>query len=145
MEVQAPVVAVHPLPRGASISYGRTYVAGQDMVVAIVAAGYADNYSRGLSNKGCILVHGRRAPILGRVCMQLTAVDVTEIPRVAPGDPAFLLGGEGDQRIRPEELAGWWETIPYEVFCLLGMNRRVPEISQAQENIASSEPQRRNR
>lgn len=127
MEVSAPVVAVHPLRKGASISYGRTYVADQDKTVAIVAAGYADNYSRGLSNKGCMLVHGRRAPILGRVCMQLTAVDVTDIPGVVPGDPVFLLGGVGNQRILPEELAAWWGTIPYEVFCLLGMNRRVPE------------------
>lgn len=128
MQVQAPIVSVHPLPRGQSISYGRTYTAEQDKMVAIVAAGYADNYSRGLSNKGCMLVHGRRAPILGRVCMQLTAVDVTDIPGVAPGNNAFLLGGEAGQSgesIRPEELAAWWGTIPYEVFCLLGMNPRI--------------------
>jgi len=124
MKVQAPVVAVHPLRKGVSISYGRTYVADQDKTVAIVAAGYADNYSRSLSNKGCMLVRGKRASVLGRICMQLTAVDVTDIPGVVPGDPAFLLGGEGDQSIRPEELAAWWGTIPYEVFCLLGMNRR---------------------
>lgn len=126
MQVQAPVVAVHPLSKGASISYGRTYTADQNKIVAIVAAGYADSYSRGLSNKGFMLVHGQRAPILGRVCMQLTAVDVTGIAGVVPGDAVFLLGGEGKYAIRPEELAAWWGTIPYEVFCLLGMNRKYP-------------------
>lgn len=124
MQVTAPVVAVHPLRKGDSVSYGRTYTAPQDRTIAIVAAGYADNYSRGLSNKGCMLVRKRRAPILGRVCMQLTAVDVTDIPGVIPGDSAFLLGGVGGESILPEELAAWWGTIPYEVFCLLGMNRR---------------------
>lgn len=124
MEVRALVMAVHPLPKGASISYGRTYAANQDRVVAIIAAGYADNYSRGLSNKGAVMLHGKRAPILGRVCMQMTAVDVTEISATAPGDEACLLGGEGEAAVRPEELAAWWGTIPYEVSCLLGMNRR---------------------
>lgn len=129
MQVEAPVIAVHPLPRGSAISYGRTFVADRDMTVAIVAAGYADNYSRGLSNKGWVQIRGQRARILGRVCMQLTAVDVTGIPAVAPGDGAFLLGGIGEGAIRPEELAAWWGTITYEVFCLLGMNRRAASPS----------------
>ncbi len=124
MRVQAPVLAVHPLAKGASISYGRTYVADQDKTVAVVAAGYADAYSRGLSNKGWMLLRGQRAKILGRVCMQMTAVDVTDIPGVAPGDLAVLLGADGENAITPEALSSWWGTIPYEVFCLLGMNPR---------------------
>ncbi|MFP4071675.1 MAG: alanine racemase [Desulfovibrionales bacterium] len=125
METVTTVVAVHELQKGRSISYGRTFTADRDMRVAIVAAGYADNYSRGLSNVGQVLVRGRRASILGRVCMQLTAVDVTAHPGVAPADPVHLLGGEGPEAISPEELASWWGTITYEVFCLLGQNRRV--------------------
>ncbi|TVQ99415.1 MAG: alanine racemase [Desulfovibrionales bacterium] len=124
MHVQAPVLAVHPLPKGASISYGRAYVADQDRIVAVVAAGYADNYARGLSNKGWVVVNGQRAKILGRVCMQLTAVDVTHIPDVTPDDKVDLLGGCAAVAVTPEELAAWWGTIPYEVFCLLGMNPR---------------------
>ncbi|WP_084604423.1 alanine racemase [Desulfonatronum thioautotrophicum] len=124
MHVQAPVLAVHPLPKGASISYGRTYVADQDRTVAVVGAGYADNYARSLSNKGWVVIRGQRARILGRVCMQLTAVDVTHIPDVTPDDRVDLLGGSSDAAVTPEELATWWETIPYEVFCLLGMNPR---------------------
>ncbi|KHK01231.1 alanine racemase [Desulfovibrio sp. TomC] len=124
METTTRIVSVHDLPRGASVSYGRTYVAERDMRVAIVAAGYADAYSRGLSNKGFMCLAGRRVPILGRVCMQLTAVDVTGLDVVTPGDQIHLLGGDGPGAITADELALWWGTIPYEVFCLLGLNPR---------------------
>lgn len=128
MEVSAPVLQVHPLRKGEGIHYGWTHVAESDRMVAILGVGYADNYSRGLSNTGFVNIHGRRAPILGRVCMQMTAVDVTDImsegTEVAVGDRAWLLGGPGDGTITPEDLAGWWGTITYEVFCLLGMNPR---------------------
>jgi len=125
MEVSAPVLQVHDLPQGASISYGRTFTAPRHMRVAIVAAGYADAYSRGLSNRGCMVIHDHRAPIVGRVCMQMTAVDVTDLPPVCSGDTAWLLGGGGSNPVTPEDLAAWWGTIPYEVFCLLGMNPKT--------------------
>jgi alanine racemase len=130
MEVSAPVLQVHDLPRGRSISYGRTYTAERDMRVAIVGAGYADNYSRHLSNTGQMHYQGHRLPIVGRVCMQMTAVDLTplastDVAEPRPGDRVELLGGHGLGEIRPEDLAQWWGTIPYEVFCLLGMNRRT--------------------
>jgi len=122
METVTRIVSVHDLPRGSSISYGRTYVADRDRRVAIVAAGYADAYSRGLSNTGFMWLSGRRVPILGRVCMQLTAVDVSGLPDVAPGDEIYLLGGQGAEAITADDLAEWWGTIPYEVFCLFGLN-----------------------
>jgi alanine racemase len=126
MEARTKIVAVHPLKKGASISYGGLFTAPKDMRVAIVAAGYADGYSRGLTGRGAqMLIAGRRAPVVGRVCMQLTACDVTDIPDVRSGDWAVVLGGEGKLAITAEELAGWWGTISYEVFCLLGLNRRV--------------------
>ncbi|MHC1788819.1 alanine racemase [Solidesulfovibrio sp.] len=124
METVTRIVSVHDLPRGAPISYGRTFVAERDMRVAIVAAGYADAYSRALSNKGFMCLSGRRVPILGRVCMQLTAVDVTGLDAVGPGDLIHLLGGDGPGAISADDLALWWGTIPYEVFCLLGLNPR---------------------
>lgn len=126
MDVAAPILQVHSLPAGRSISYGRTFTAPNDMTVAIVGAGYADAYSRGLSGKGCMTVHGRRAPILGRVCMQMTAVDVSHIPGVAAGDEAYLLGGPG-HALTPDDLADLWGTISYEVLCLLGLNPRSTE------------------
>lgn len=124
MEVSVPVLQVREVKKGQSISYGRTFIAPQDMRVAITAAGYADAYSRGLSNVGAMNINGQRAGIVGRVCMQMTAVDVTHISGVEPGQRAWLLGGEGDAAITPEELAGWWNTITYEVFCVLGLNPR---------------------
>jgi alanine racemase len=124
MEAWAPVLQLRNLKQGDTVGYGRTFTASREMRIAVVAVGYADAYSRGLSGQGSMLLHGERAPILGRVCMQLTAVDVTEIPETKPGDPAYLLGGEGEHAIRPEELAAWWGTIPYEVFCLLGLNQK---------------------
>jgi alanine racemase len=126
MEARTKIVAVHPLKKGASISYGGLFTAPRDMTVAIVAAGYADGYSRGLTGRGAqVLIAGRRAPLLGRVCMQLSACDVTDIPDARPGDWAVLLGGEGKLAITADELASWWGTISYEVYCLLGLNRRV--------------------
>lgn len=125
MEVCTPILQVHDLPKGKSISYGRTFVARRDMRVAITAVGYADAYSRGLSNKGAMLINEHRAPIVGRVCMQMTAVDVTDIPSASSGDAAWLLGGPGPDPITPEELAGQWGTITYEAFCLLGLSPKT--------------------
>ncbi len=129
MSVSAPILQVRALKAGEGISYGWTHVAGRDSTVAVVGVGYADAYSRGLSNTGYMNIKGHRVPIVGRVCMQMTAVDVTDIMGegldVRPGDEAWLLGGPGPGTITPEELAGWWNTITYEVFCLLGMNPRT--------------------
>lgn len=124
MHVSSRLVQVRSIAPGQSVSYGRTFVAPGRMRIGIVAVGYADNYSRGLSGKARMLLHGRRVPVLGRVCMQLTAVDLTEVPQAAVGDEVFLLGGEGPQAISADELALWWGTITYEVFCLLGQNPR---------------------
>lgn len=125
MSVTTRILDVHDLPRGGAVSYGRTFTAPRDMRVAVMAAGYADGYSRSLSNKGQVWLPGGRAPIVGRVCMQLTALDITGREDVRPGDTVWLLGGKDDSRITPEELADWWGTISYEVFCILGLNRRV--------------------
>ncbi len=137
MEVTSRIITVHDLAKGAPISYGRTFYAPQDMRVAIVAAGYADNYPRRLSNQGEMLLHGQRVPLVGRVCMQMTAVDISHIPWAAPGDTVYLLGGQGTHSITSAELAGWWGTIPYEVFCLLGHNQRdyVPEYGENGKQI----------
>ncbi len=95
--------------KGESVSYGWTYTADHDLTVAVVGVGYADNYSRSLSNTGYMNIKGHRAPILGRICMQMTMVDVTGIMGegldVRPGDRAWLLGGPGPGTITPEDLA----------------------------------------
>lgn len=122
MEVTAPVLAVHDAPKGARVSYGRTFTAPRDMRVAVVGAGYADGYSRGLSGRGRVCIRGESCPIVGRVCMQMFMADVTHVPDVAHGDDAYLLGGAGPGAVTMADLAAWWGTIPYEVFCLLGKN-----------------------
>lgn len=124
MDVSTRVYQVHDLAAGEGIHYGLSYTADRDMRVAIVGAGYADNYSRGLSNKGFMVLHGVRVPVVGRVCMQMTAVDVTNVPEVRAGDVAWVLGGPSENAVTPDELADWWGTISYEVLCLLGMNPR---------------------
>lgn len=125
MEVVAPVLCVHDLPAGRSVSYGRTFTAPAAMRVAVIGAGYADGFSRGLSGRGGVCIRGERCPVLGRVCMQMHIVDVTRVSGAAAGDEVRLLGGTGAGRITMEELARDWGTIPYEVFCILGRNRRV--------------------
>lgn len=125
MRVSAQVLSVHQLLRGQGISYGLTFTAPRDMSVAIIGCGYADNYSRSLSNKAWMLFNGQRLPVLGRVCMQLTAVDVSSVPKITAEDQVFVLGGEGNGSIDVHELACWWQTISYEVFCLLGKNEKT--------------------
>lgn len=127
MSVSAPVIAVRDLPTGCGIGYGHTFRATKNMRVAIIAAGYADAYPRSMSGKGVICVRGVRAPVLGRVSMQMTAVDVSACPEAKPGDEAWILGGPYDEAVSVAELAWLWGSISYEVFCLLGMGTRVYE------------------
>jgi alanine racemase len=120
MSLTTEVLQVKQLPPGSSISYGCTYTTPEGCDLAVLPVGYCNGYSRLLSNRGEVLVRGRRAPIRGRVCMNLTMVEVTGIAEVKAGDRVTLLGAEGDERISAEELAAWADTISYEVYCLLG-------------------------
>lgn len=122
MEISTPVLSVHPLKAGQTLGYGRTFLAPRDMLVAVAGIGYADGYRRGPAPGTAMTVHGRRALVVGRVAMQMTCLDITGITGVQPGDPAFIMGGEG-QAVGLQELADWWETIPHEVTCILGKNR----------------------
>jgi alanine racemase len=108
------------------VGYGRTFVAEQETRVALLPVGYADGYNRLLSNRGYVLVRGERAPIAGRVSMDQTMVDVTEIPEVAIGDEVVLLGSQGKESVDAWDLADLAETIPWEVLC--GISSRVPRV-----------------
>ncbi|SBW10092.1 Alanine racemase [uncultured delta proteobacterium] len=125
MEVAAPVMGVHDLEPGRTVSYGCTFTAPKAMRIAVIGAGYADGFSRGLSSRGHVCIRGRRCPVLGRVCMQMHVADVTHVPGAAVGDAAYILGGEGEGAVSMGDIARDWGTIPYEVFCLLGKNPRV--------------------
>ncbi|MDD3921846.1 MAG: alanine racemase C-terminal domain-containing protein, partial [Eubacteriales bacterium] len=126
LQWETEVVYVKDVAAGDSIGYGCTFVAPQAMRVATVAVGYGDGYHRLISNRGQMLVGGKRANIVGRICMDQTMIDVTGIPDVAEGSPVVLIGTQGDETIGADELAGWAETISYEV--LLAITTRVPRI-----------------
>ena len=111
------VVQVKDIPTGSYVGYGRTYRATCPMRLAILPLGYHEGYDRRLSNLGYVLIHGVRAPICGRVFMNMTVVDVTHIPGVQVGTVATLLGTDGEEKISAEQIASWIGTINYEVVC----------------------------
>ena len=126
LQFLSKVTFVKTLPAGREISYGGTHTTGKDTVVATVPVGYADGYRRSLSNKFYCLIHGKRAPILGRVCMDQMMVDVSEIPDVKPGDRVTLVGTDGEETITMEQIAAAADSFNYEFVC--GISRRVPRI-----------------
>ena len=109
------VMQVKSVPAGAYVSYGRTFRTTYPMRLAVLPVGYYEGYGRALSNASHVLIHGVRAPVRGRVCMNMTMVDVTHIPDVDIGDVATLLGADGEERISAEQLAEWMGTINYEM------------------------------
>jgi alanine racemase len=114
------VLQVKRLASGCSISYGRTYTTPDGCDLAVLPVGYANGYSRLLSNRGEVLIRGRRAPIRGRVCMNLTMVEVSHLEDVREGEPVVLLGQDGDACLTGDDLAGWAQTISYEIYLALG-------------------------
>jgi len=115
LTLKSTVNRIRKLPPGSGISYGRTFVTEQPTVAALVPVGYGDGYHRSLSNKGCVLIRGQRAPVLGRVCMDQCVVDVTHIPGVLQDDEVVLIGRQGQEVISAEEVARLAGTINYEV------------------------------
>ena len=126
MRLLSRVSYVKPLLPGREISYGGTFVTSRPTVVATVPVGYADGYRRSLSGRFYVLIHGKRAPILGRVCMDQMMVDVTDIPGVQAGDTVTLIGTDGDETISMEEIAAAAGSFNYEFAC--GISRRVPRV-----------------
>jgi alanine racemase len=124
MDVGAPVLHVRQLRAGESVGYGRTFTAPRDMRIGIIGVGYAAGYARAFSNCGQIMLRGKRAAVLGRVCMDMIFVDLSATPDAQAGDTAWLLGGPEPGAVTIHELADAWGTISYEVFCLLGRNKR---------------------
>jgi alanine racemase len=118
------VTHVKTLPAGREISYGGTCVLERETVIATVPVGYADGYHRSLSSRFHVLIHGKKAPILGRVCMDQLMVDVTGIENVKSSDPVVLVGTDGEETITMEQIAAAADSFNYEFVC--GISRRVP-------------------
>lgn len=120
MAFKSRILQLKDVPGAHPIGYGRTYVTSEPARIATVPVGYDDGYSRLLSNKGQVLVRGQRAPLVGRVSMNMITVDVSRVAGVAEDDEVVLLGSQGQECITADEIAQWCGTISYEVFCNIG-------------------------
>jgi alanine racemase len=120
------VATIRSIPPGGCVGYNRTFIATRASRIAVLPVGYADGYSRRLSNTGRVLIGSRHMPVVGRVSMDMTMVDVTDLPEAKAGDPVVLLGTQGTAAITATDIAGMLETIPYEVLCSIGP--RVPRL-----------------
>jgi|WetSurMetagenome_2_1015567.scaffolds.fasta_scaffold00054_5 alanine racemase len=124
MKLTAKLVQLRRVPAGATISYNRTFTARRDSLIGAVSVGYADGYSVAFSNNSEVLVRGRRAPLIGRVCMDIIMIDLTDIEDVSMEDEVVLLGRQGDDCITASELADRIKTHPYEILTSLGSRAR---------------------
>lgn len=124
LEWTTRIVAVHEVPEGTGVSYGATFRTRRRTRLATLPLGYADGYPRALSNVGEVIIGGRRAPVVGNVCMDMFMVDVTDVPSAQIGDEVVLLGRRGGAEITADDLARWAGTLHYEI--LTGISKRVP-------------------
>lgn len=131
MSLRTKILEIRDMEKGAGISYNSTYITPGRRKIAVIPIGYADGYRRELSNRGEVLVRGRRAKVVGKVCMDMTLIDVTDVKNVRVGDDVYLFGGKGDNIITADEIAELAGTIPYEIFC--GISERVPRVYTEKE------------
>ncbi len=126
MSLKTKIIDLKEVEKGFRVSYGSTYVAPGRRRIAVLPIGYADGYKRALSGRSEVTVRGQRAAVIGRICMDMTMVDVTGIEGVSVGDTVYLFGGAAKNRVTVDELASIADTIPYELLC--GIGQRVPRV-----------------
>ena len=126
LSLKSRIIYCKEIEKGSSVSYGGTYMAAKKMRIATIPVGYADGYPRGLSNKGYVLIHGKKAPIIGRICMDQFMVDIDAIPEAKVGTEVTLIGKDGDMQITLEELGETSGRFHYEFACNLG--KRIPRV-----------------
>lgn len=135
MSFKSVISMIKRLPAGMDISYGRTFTTPRDMTVATVTVGYADGYQRKLAEDGYVLLHGKRAKIIGRICMDQMMIDVTDIPQAAVGDTVTLFGRDGDEEITVDSIAARLGTINYELVCIIG--KRVTRVFKSGSDVVA--------
>ena len=126
LTLKSRVISIKKVPVGTTISYGRTFITKRETHVAVIGIGYADGYQRALSNCGEMIAHGVRVPVIGRVCMDMTMLDVTDAPELSVGDFVTVIGQEGKEKIWASDLAKKTNTIPYEILC--GLKGNIPRF-----------------
>jgi len=126
LSLKTRIILLKKIAIGTPVSYGRTFIAQKETLVATVPLGYGDGYSRQFSNNGVMLVRGFEAPVIGRVCMDMTMLDVGGIPGVSEGDEVVVYGRQGDREITVEQAAHRLGTISYELLCNIGS--RIPRV-----------------
>lgn len=126
LSLYSHIVYIKEIKEGTAVSYGGTFIASTDMRVATIPVGYGDGYPRGLSGKGYVLLHGKKAPILGRVCMDQFMIDVTDICNAQEGDRVTMIGQDGDEKLTMEILGELSGRFNYEMACDLG--KRIPRV-----------------
>ena len=136
MTLKSKVIHIKTLEKGRTISYGGTYEVTHTERIATIPVGYGDGYPRSLSNKGWVLIHGQKAPICGRICMDQFMVDVTDIPKVRVGDEVTLIGTDGSETLSMNELGELSERFNYEFACDLG--KRIPRVFYADGKIVDT-------
>ena len=129
LSLHTTIAQLRTIPQGGTVSYNGTFVAARPTRIAVLPIGYADGYSRQLSHRGSVLIRGHRVPIVGLVCMDMIMVDVTDIAQLQVGETVTLIGQQGGESIWADEVAGWIDTIPYEVLC--GIGSRVPRLYES--------------
>ena len=133
LSLKSHLVCVKEVEEGTPVSYGGTYVTKRRMRIATVPVGYGDGYPRSLSNKGYVLIRGKRAQILGRVCMDQFMVDVSDIPDAYEGDEVTLIGPDGAEEIAMETLGALSGRFNYELACDLG--KRIPRVYLKEDEV----------
>jgi alanine racemase len=128
MKIKSTVLFIRRLSPGTPVSYGRSFITRRESTIAVVPVGYADGYGRLLSNNATMLVRGKRAPVVGRICMDLTMIDITDVDGVSEGEEVVLLGQQGGEMITARELSLRINTIPYEILTSLGSRSKKEYI-----------------
>ena len=126
MELKTTIAAIRPFEAGVTVSYGRTYETPGPRTIAVCPIGYADGLQRRLSGKLHFLLHGKKIPVVGRICMDMCMVDITDVPEVQVGDTVTVVGRDGDAAITWDDWADQLGTISYELVC--DINKRVPRL-----------------
>ncbi|GAB5046930.1 alanine racemase [Thermodesulfovibrio sp. TK110] len=130
MKVKTKIIDIRKLPKGSPISYGRTFITKRDSLIGVIPVGYADGYFRKLTNRAKVIVRGKKVPVVGTVCMDLTMIDLTDITEAEIDDEVILLGESGNEKITAQDIAEWAETITYEVLTSLGSRAKRKYIKE---------------